>query len=291
MYDVLEVYEGFGQLNVITYIYIVLLGLLALGGFFRIRTNDYKRYMKEENGRTQLAEIKRWDAIYFCQPTIYEITVEYVEDGEKKERLLKSSASFPQKYKKKKVIEIVTVPGTDFLFAKEENWREQNINGCMMIGIALVFEIMIIQFAEGFPIITAYFILFLYFALLFFGVWLGKKQQTRNWHKTRMKYVTKLSCEEVLERLRQGTDSRILLEKEKDDRMDVLYLLSMNSRAPFYSGGTCEKARYRVLVTLAQEGSAVWVYLSECSNPYALNRYAERLKKFLEKRIEAVRIE
>ena len=278
-------------MNVVVYSYIVLLGLFALGGFFRIRINYYKRYMKEENGRTQLAEIKRWDAIYFCRPTVYEITVEYEEDGEKKERLIKSSASYPKKYKKEKVIEIVTVPGTDFLFAKEENWREQNINGCFMIGFALVSEMIIIRFTEGFPIITAYFILFLYFALLFFGVWIGKKQQTRNWHKTRMKYVTKLSCEEVLERLRQDTDSRILLKKEKDDRRDELYLLSMNSRAPFYSGSTCEKARYRVLVTLAQEGSTVWVYLSQCRNPYALNRYAERLKRFLEKRIEAVRVE
>ncbi|MDE7206828.1 MAG: hypothetical protein K2N90_06685 [Lachnospiraceae bacterium] len=43
--------------------------------------------------------------------------------------------------------------------------------------------------------------------------------------------------------------------------------------------------------TLAQEGSAVWVYLSKCSNPYPLNRYAEQLNKFLEKRIEAVRAE
>ena len=88
-----------------------------------------------------------------------------------------------------------------------------------------------------------------------------------------MKYVTKLSCEEVLERLRQDIDSRILLKKEKDNRRDELYLLSMNSRALFYSGGICEKARYRVLVTLAQEGSAVWVYLSQCSNPYQSLRH------------------
>lgn len=278
-------------MNFVFYIYILLLVLLSLGGFFHIRLNFYKRYMKEENGITQLAEIKKWDAIYLIQPTLYEITVEYVEDGEKKERLIKTISSFPRKYKKEKVMQIVTVPGTDFLFAKEENWREQNVNGCLMIGIALVFGVVMLGFAEGFPIRMAYFFLFLYFSFLFMGIWIGKKQQTQDCHKTRMEYVTKLPCEEVIERLRQGTDGKIVLKKEKEYSEDAFYLLSVNSKVPFCIGGTYEKVRYKVLVTFAQEGSAVWIYLSKCRNSYALNLYAKRLKRYLEKKIEAVRVE
>ena len=67
---------------------IIVLGLAALAGVFWIDRNWFKRYMKEVNGRVQLAKIRRWEAVYLQRPTVYELWIEVVENGEKRERLL-----------------------------------------------------------------------------------------------------------------------------------------------------------------------------------------------------------
>ncbi len=106
-----------------------------------------------------------------------------------------------------------------------------------------------------------------------------------------MKYTTGLSCEEVVERLRKEAKNEFLFKKEKEDIKDKMYILSVNGRPLFYWKGVHENARYRVLVTPTQEGSAVWFYLSGCRDKYGLNRYAEQLKSFMEKRVDAARAE
>jgi len=106
-----------------------------------------------------------------------------------------------------------------------------------------------------------------------------------------MKYITKLTCEEIIEKLGQRTDRNFKLEKENENIKDKIYILSMNNKVFSHCKYICEEAQYRLLVTPAQEGSTVWLYLYQCSNKYALNQYAEKLKKFMEKRIDALRVE
>jgi len=82
---------------------------------FLLRRNLYKQYMKKENGRKLLAEIKLWDELYYMRPTYYKIKIEYMENGEKKQSTILTSSLFLKKYKNKKYIQIVTIPGTDFV--------------------------------------------------------------------------------------------------------------------------------------------------------------------------------
>ena len=263
---------------------IIVLGLAALAGVFWIDRNWFKRYMKEVNGRVQLAKIRRWEAVYLQRPTVYELWIEVVENGEKRERLIRSSGSFLKRYHREEFIRVVTVPGTDFVFAEEENWQEQNVSAGIMIAVAFVFELSTIAMAEIFPFRTAgYCIVVLYFFALLFVLRHRTEPRACDGHRTRMKYLADLPCDAVIEMLGQETDGAFLLKKETENVKENGYLLSMRCRA-------CEKARYRVFVTPTQNGSAVWLYLLECGNPYALNRYAEQLKRFLQERIGAVRV-
>lgn len=266
---------------------IIVLGLAALASVLWIDRNLYKQYMKEENGRVQLAEIRRWEAIYMQRPTVYELWIAYMENGEQKERLIRSSSSFLKRYKREKYIRIVTVPGTDFLFAEEENWQEQNASAGTMIVLAFVFELTIITLADAFWAKTVgYCIVVLYFFVLLCMLWhilrRRMKPQACSGHKTRMKYLVNLPCDAVIEMLGQGTDSRFRLKKETENVKDKGYLFSMHGRGH-------EKVRYRVFVTPTQEGSAVWFYLLECGNPYVLNRCAKKLGRIMQERIGAVR--
>jgi len=264
--------------------YFIALGLAALAMVFWIDRNWFKQYMKEVNGRVQLAKIKRWEAIYLQRPTVYELWIELEENGEQKERLIRSSGSFLKRYQREKSIRVVTVPGTDLVFAEEENWQEQNASAGIMIAVAFVLELLVIAMAEAVPFKTAgYCIVVLYFGALLFALWHRTKLRACGGHRTRMKYLTDLPCDAVIETLGQETNGAFLLKKETEHVKDKCYLLSMRC-------GACEKARYRVFVTPTQNGSAVWVYLLACGNPYALNRYAEQLKRFLQGRIEAVRV-
>ena len=81
-----------------------------------LKRNLYKLYMKKENGRVQLAEIKKWRAIYYTRPVRYEVIIEYMTGGGKKTVTITTSSSFLKKYKDEKSIQIVTVPGTNFVF-------------------------------------------------------------------------------------------------------------------------------------------------------------------------------
>lgn len=263
---------------------IIVLALAALAMVFWIDRNWFKRYMKEVNGRVQLAEVKRWEAIYLQRPTVYELWIELEENGEQKELLIRSSGSFLKRYQWEKSIRVVTIPGTDLVFAEEENWQEQNVLAGIIIAVAFAFELSTIAMAETFPFrMAGYCIVVLYFLALLFALWHRTKPRACGGHRTRMKYLVDLPCDAVIEMIGQETDGAFLLKKETENVKEKGYLLSMRCRA-------CEKARYRVFVTPTQEGSAVWLYLLECGNPYALNRYAEQLKRFLQGRIGAVRV-
>ncbi len=264
--------------------YIIALGLAALVMVFWIDRNWFKRYMKEANGRVQLAEVKRWEAIYLQRPTVYELWIELEENGEKRERLLRSSSPFFKRYQREKSIRVVTIPGTDLVFAEEENWQEQNASAGIMIAVAFALELLMIAMAEAVPFKTAgVCIVVLYFGVLLFALRRRTKLRACGGHRTRMKYLTDLQCDAVIEMLGQETDGAFSLKKETQNVKDKCYLLSMRGR-------TYEKARYRVIVTPTQNGSAVWVYLLACGNPYALNRYAKQLERFLQGRIGAVRV-
>ena len=106
-----------------------------------------------------------------------------------------------------------------------------------------------------------------------------------------MKYATDLSCEELIERIGQEAHNDFQFVKEKEDVKDNLYIFSIDWKAPFYQKYLCAEAKYRVLVTPSQTGSTVWFYLSECSDDYALDQFAEKLRVFMEKKINAFREE
>lgn len=261
--------------------------LIDLICIWMLRRNLYKLYMKKENGKVQSAEIKRWKAVYYLRPTFYEIVVEYWENGDKKQQTMISCSPFLKKYQVKRYINIVTIPGTDFVFPEEEKWLVQNME---LRAAIVIFSIGILSGITPLLLTGSLgswsFLLFLFLYMLY------KSFPTdRCRHKTRMKYTTSLSCEEVIERLRKEAKNDFLFKKEKEDIKDEMYILSMNGRPLFYRKGVHERARYRVLVTPTQEGSAVWFYLSGCRDKYGLNRYAGKLKSFMEKRVDAARAE
>ncbi len=260
-----------------------------------LRRNLYKLYMKKENGKVQSAEIKRWKAVYYLRPTFYEIEVEYWENGDKKQQTMISCSQFLKKYQSRRRIKIVTIPGTDFVFPEEEKWLVQNMElraAIVIFSIGILFGItslLVAGLLGTWSMVSMYCIailLFLFLYMLYKGF-----STERCRHKTRMKYTTSLSCEEVIERLRKEMKNDFHFKKEKEDIKDKMYILSMNGRPLFNQKGVYEKARYRVLITPTQEGSAVWFYLLECRDKYGLNRYAKKLKSFMEKRVDAVRVE
>ena len=70
-----------------------------------------------------------------------------------------------------------------------------------------------------------------------------------------------------------------------------MYIFSIDWKAQLYQKYLRAGARYRVMVTPSQTGSTVWFYLSECSDDYALDQFAERLRGFMEEKIGAFREE
>ena len=115
------------QMTIEMYIMIAVWLMIYLVCRFMLRRNLYIRYMKEENGKTQWAVIKKWEVKYYTRPTLYEIMIEYAVNGEIKQKTLKTSSSFLKKYKNEKYIQIVTIPGTDFVVLQEEKWIVQNL--------------------------------------------------------------------------------------------------------------------------------------------------------------------
>ena len=119
-----------------------------------------------------------------------------------------------------------------------------------------------------------------------------KKKYTQSFikHKSRMAYVTDLSYEEILNRLKMQTDINFQFEKESADNKDKVYILSVRIMS-FFSKKKLITARYRLLVTPLQEGSKVWIYLFECSNSYVLHQFADKVGEYLQKEIQAFRVE
>ncbi len=260
---------------------------------FLLRRNLYKLYMKKENGRVQLTEIKKWKELYYTRPMCYEVRIKYVENNEKKRKTITTSSVFLKKYKNKEYIQIVTIPGTDFVFLKEEEWKVQNMELSIVIVIisAFVLLLLFMVYIDRAFISKICGILFLSLPFFIFQLWHETCKTTLNKHKTRMKYTTRLTCEEVIENLRQDINSGFNLEKENESIKDKIYIFSMKNNVLSYFGCMHHEAQYRLLVTQAQEGSAVWLYLYGCTNPYKLNRYAAKLKRFMEISIGAVRVE
>lgn len=275
------------------YIMTVVLLLTDLVCRFMLRKNLYRLYMKKENGRVQLAEIKRWRGVYYTRPVLYEVVVEYAVGDEKKRMLLTTSSSFLKKYRNEKYIQIVTIPGTDLVFLAEEKWRVQNIELRFVIILLSIVEVtlMLIGFLEACSRGMLHCIIFLLclFTFLYLRYTVGPR--TRYKHKTRMKFVTELACEKIIEKISHEAQNDFHFVKAKEDIKDKMYLFSIDCKALFYRGFFRAEARYNVLVTPSQAGSTVWFYLSQCSDDYALDRFAGRLIEFMEKKIGAFREE
>ena len=247
---------------------------------FMLKRNLYQLYMKKENGRVQLAEIKKWRAIYYTRPVRYEVIIEYMTGSGKKTVTITTSSSFLKKYKDEKSIQIVTVPGTNFVFLAEEKWIVQNIELWVVICVLSIFIVilLLIGFLQAWSMGMLQGIIYLSFLLIYLKLRHIVRPRTRCKHKARMKYVTDLSCEEVMEKLRQEAHNDFQFVKEKEDVKDNMYIFSIDWKAQLYQKYLRAGARYRVMVTPSQTGSTVWFYLSECSDDYALDQFAERLR-------------
>ncbi|MDE7477371.1 MAG: hypothetical protein K2M91_05375 [Lachnospiraceae bacterium] len=275
------------------YIMIAVWLMIYLVCRFMLRKNLYIRYMKEENGKTQWAVIKKWEAKYYTRPTLYEIMIEYAVNGEIKRKTLKTSSSFLKKYKNEKYIQIVTIPGTDFVVLQEEKWIVQNLELRIAIFILTIGTVLmlLIGFLDMWSVGKLHRIIFSLFFITFLYLCYQSRPQTYYEHKTRMKYNTNLSYKDAIKKFGQEADKDFQFEKEKEDIKDEMYILSINNRAPLYRGCLREKARYRVLVTTAQQGCSIWFYLLECSDNYALDQFAEKLRNFMEEKMDAFRDE
>ncbi len=106
-------------------------------------------------------------------------------------------------------------------------------------------------------------------------------------HKPRMKFISKLTCGQVTARL--WTDSYGPFDcrfgKEGDN-----YTFTINKM--ICMGGAPGRATYKVIIVPEQEGSIVYFLIMDYrASQYALDVFAWELKKFLEKKLEAVRVE
>ena len=110
-------------------------------------------------------------------------------------------------------------------------------------------------------------------------------KKNRFGHKPRMKYITKLSCGEIIERL--WTDSGNLIDYKFGKEGEDSYILTINGVI------NCRgRAKYKVLIVPETEWSAVYFFIMDHkASKYALGAFAWELKGVLEKKLEAVRVE
>ncbi len=107
-------------------------------------------------------------------------------------------------------------------------------------------------------------------------------------HKPRMKYMTKLSCGQVIARL--WMESYGPFDSKFGKEEDGTYTLTIDSTTG--RRDVRSRVKYKVLVTPEQEESAVYLFvLGYKADERALNIIALELKEFLEKKLEAVRVE
>lgn len=107
--------------------------------------------------------------------------------------------------------------------------------------------------------------------------------------REKMKFVTRLSKDEVIEGLRSHKANDIF-EYEFRSESDFVYILLIKG-IDFFKGYSKEKVTYKVVITPEAENTVVQVILYEGDNENAIERYAWELKGFMEKKIMAIRVE
>ena len=107
--------------------------------------------------------------------------------------------------------------------------------------------------------------------------------------RKKMKFVTQLSKNEVIEGLRSHKTNDIF-EYELRSENDFVYRLWIKGIGQFNLG--CKgNVKYRLMIVEKPENTVVWVVLYEGDNENAIERYSWELKGFMEKKIMAVRVE
>lgn len=105
----------------------------------------------------------------------------------------------------------------------------------------------------------------------------------------KMKFLTKLTKEEVIERLRQHDVSDIFdYEFKRED--DKVYIFNIN-KIEFWRGRCYKKAKYKIVIKPEEKNTALWIILFEADSDYAIERYGWELKGSMKKRIMAERTE
>ncbi len=136
-------------------------------------------------------------------------------------------------------------------------------------------------------------------------LWNGRELSERTMgigHRPRMKFLTPFSCEETLERLSSMcAPFDCTFTKECADEKDCMYVLDVQELPLWCYGLMRCSIKYRVLVTPAQEGSAVWLFpfafergitkIDVYSNTDMKNIFAWEVGKVFEKLLNAVRVE
>lgn len=107
-------------------------------------------------------------------------------------------------------------------------------------------------------------------------------------HKPRMKYITKLTCGQVIARL--WMDSYCPFDYQFGTGEEDSYIFEI--KKPISCWCPPGRAKYKVVIVPEQEWSAVYFLIIDYrASQYALDTFAWELKKLLEKKLEAVRVE
>ena len=115
--------------------------------------------------------------------------------------------------------------------------------------------------------------------------WMSPSLESRE----KMKFVTQLSKDEVIEGLRNHKANDIF-EYEFRSESDIIYILLIKGIDQFKLG--CKgNVTYKVVITSETKNTVVRVVLDKGDNANAVERYGWELKGFMEKKIMAVREE
>ncbi|MDE5596446.1 MAG: hypothetical protein K2J04_01275 [Lachnospiraceae bacterium] len=108
-------------------------------------------------------------------------------------------------------------------------------------------------------------------------------------NRDKMKFVTQLSKDEVIEGLRSHKANDIF-EYEFRSESDMVYILLIKEIDQFklYCKGN---VTYKLVISSKADNTVVWVVLYKGDNENAIERYGWELKGFMEKKIRAVRVE
>ena len=107
--------------------------------------------------------------------------------------------------------------------------------------------------------------------------------------REKMKFITSLSQDDVIERLKRHTTNDIFQYEFKKES-DIAYILLIKGIEVFnfYCKGN---VKYKVMIISKLESTALWLVLDEFDNKNAVERYCWELKGFMEKKIKAIREE